>query len=190
MNSIEAICNNALDEIGYKRHIGSIWEGTPAARVALDVFGQTRDELFHTLAPDWARGDAQLTLIRQAPSDYYQTTPWSSSFPPIPWKFEYAFPDDCVNPLQIKPNPTTLPLWRPRYIPFRLNNDPLTNANSILCNEPNAICLYTRQVLDVTLWHDDFTLIVIQSLAKKFAGAGLGTPQQAPKQEQRNANAA
>jgi hypothetical protein len=39
--TIESICNQALDVIGYARHIGNIYEGSKAARVALDLYGQT-----------------------------------------------------------------------------------------------------------------------------------------------------
>ena len=34
--TIESIVNQALDRIGYKRHLGNIWDGSPAARIALD----------------------------------------------------------------------------------------------------------------------------------------------------------
>jgi hypothetical protein len=43
--TVENICNQALDVIGYARHIGNIYEGSKAARVALDLYVQTRDEV-------------------------------------------------------------------------------------------------------------------------------------------------
>jgi hypothetical protein len=49
--SIEGICNQALDLIGEKRHIGNIYEGSSVARVALNAWGQTRDDLLQQMHP-------------------------------------------------------------------------------------------------------------------------------------------
>jgi hypothetical protein len=68
MPTIEGICNQALDVIGYTRHIGNIYEGTKAARIALNLWKQTRDALLSSIAPDWAKIDAPLTLLKSAPN--------------------------------------------------------------------------------------------------------------------------
>lgn len=188
MRTIESVCNNALDEIGYKRHIGSIWEGTLAARVALDIWGQTRDEMLHMLAPDWSRKDGALVLLSAAPADGYATTPWSSAFPPLPWKYQYAFLPDMVNPLQIKPRLIDLPDWRPRAQSWRLAQNPANSATTILTNVPDAVASYTAQVLDPEVWHDDFTMLLIQNLAKKFAAQFAARQQPQPQRESQNAN--
>ena len=65
--SIESIVNQALDRIGYKRHIGNIWDGTVAARVALDAWAETRDALLVRTKPEWARDDIALEVLKSAP---------------------------------------------------------------------------------------------------------------------------
>jgi hypothetical protein len=175
MNTIEAVCNAALDAIGYKRHIGSIFDGTPAARIALDIWGQTRDELLSALQPDWARKDAELTILRQAPVDYYQSVSWNSSYPPLPWLFEYAFASDMLVPLQIKDRPLSQ-AWRPRYVRFRTATDAITGVNCILTDQAGAIATYIAQVLDPVLWHDDYTAAMIQRLVQQFAPLTQGAP--------------
>jgi hypothetical protein len=113
--------------------------------------------------------DAALTLLKSAPPNGdYGLAPWNSATnPELPWLFEYVYPDDCVEPRQIKPQPIFVPEYRPRAIPFRLVLDSV-NAKTILCNEPNAILVYTAQVLDTDIWQSDFTMRMIMMLAQKF----------------------
>lgn len=187
MTTIESVCNQALDVIGYPRHIGNIWEGTKASRVALDAWWQTRDGLLTATRPEWARREAVLTQVKAAPANAYGPgVPWTSSYPPIPWLYEYSTPSDCLVPLQIKPTPIGLTVWRPRPTTFRTQGDLTTGAYTILSNISPTILIYIYRVLDPTLWHDDFTEMMVQTLARKFATA-LG--RQAP-QEEKNADEA
>lgn len=187
MNNIEAVCNAALDTIGYKRHIGSIFDGTPAARVALDVWGQTRDETLSAVRPDWARKDAVLVVKRAAPADFYQSVAWDNTYPPFPYYFSYSYPADCLVPLQVKPRPFVAgPLYRPRAIAFREAMDALDGSTVILTNQPTAALVYIAQILDPSQWHDEFTALVVRSLAQKLQPL-VGAP---PRQERQDANAA
>lgn len=188
--TIETVVNNALDQIGYARHIGSIWEGTPPARVALDLWAQTRDSLLLRLEPEWARKDAKLVQNKAAPNvagstANYDVIPWSDTYPPLPWLYEYFTPADCLYPLQVKASVLTLPNWRPRAIPFRHVIDVV---DVILTNEPNAILIYIARVLDPDLWESDFTDAMIQLLAQKMQAEFAKRPQQQGGQE--NADAA
>lgn len=185
--SIEGICNQSLDFIGYPRHIGNIYEGSKAARMALDSWGEVRDLALSTTQPGWARADAALPLLKSAPQYAYDAgLPWTNAYPPIPWLFEYDIPDDCIVPLAVKPQPY-LPIYRPRYIPFRAQNG-ATNSYTILTNINPAILTYIKRVLDPNEWDLDFVELMVQGLAKRFH-AGLGKPMPQP-QEKQNANAA
>ena len=189
--SIESIVNNALDEIGYSRHIGNIMEGSTAARVALDLWGQTRDSLLFQAEPHWARKDAPLTLLKQAPdiqgsTAQYDLIPWSDIYPPLPWLYEYALPDDNLKPLQIKPQLAFLPAWRPRAQPFR--HVVVGSSETLLTNTPGAILTYIYKVLDPDQWHQDFQDAVIHTLAKKMQAEFAKSPMPAAKRED-NANA-
>lgn len=168
---IEDLCNQALDLIGYKgRRIGNIYDGTRAARVALEHYSETRREAFHLLKPDWAKRDKVLTLLKSAPAQYDPNlTPWNNTYPPIPWKYEYAYPDDCTVALQIKETPFFIPLWKPRANVFRIYNE--TGSFSILSNVANAILVYIADEQNFEIWHEDFTLQFVMMLAKKFQAA-------------------
>jgi hypothetical protein len=200
MPTIEGICNQALDVIGYVKHIGNIYEGTKAATIALSAWGETRDELLITMKPDWAKRDIPLTLLKSAPrivnntADYTGVT-WSDIYPEVPWLYEYAYPSDVVEVMQIKAPPQFLPQWRPRYIAFRLNYDAgAVNARTILTNQQGAILNYVSMVLDPNSWQTDFIGMMIMALAKKFhVPLGMPEPQQPRQQQQqqegRNADA-
>lgn len=184
--TIETICNQALDVIGYKRHIGSVWDGTKAARVALDAWAETRDALLTTVQPEWAKKDIGLTPSKTAPSDGYDTvTVWTTTYPDIPWLYEYTAPADCLVPLTLKPRIHTIPAWRPRFLRFRAK---MTSTNYvILGNVPDPVLTYIWRVTNVTLWHEDFVELMIEALSRKFARALIGAP---PQQEKSDANAA
>lgn len=187
--TIEGVCNQALDLIGYKRHITSVWDGSKAARIALNTWSETRDALLATQQPRWAKRDTVLVLLRQAPSDF--GAGWSTAVPDIPWLYEYDTPEDCLVPLTIKAVPMILPVWRPRPVSFRAKRNSVDQKYTILTNQADAILTCIYSVRDPDLWEPEFTEMVIRGLAQKF-NVGLGErpmPRQ-QQQEQPDANAA
>lgn len=180
--SIESICNQALDIVGYKRHIGSIWDGSRAARIALNAWAETRDALLVKMQPDWARQDTPLLVIKTAPN--YSITPWTASLhPDLPWLYEYSQPSTCLVPLAIKPRPATLPVWRPRDARFRIKAAGPTYT--LLGNDPAPILTCIVEAPDVETWYQDFAELMVEMLAKKFQTAlGHGAPPQAQEQQQ------
>lgn len=194
--TIESICNQALDEIGYSRHIGNIYEGSKAARAFLNTWVETRDALLEKMQPDWAKRDAVLTLIKQAPSitngmASYPYGGWTADYPPIPWLYEYQYPADCLTPLQIKESPIFLPVWRPRYNSSRTNYEITGSARTILSNVANAVLIYVASVGNPDNWEHDFTELMIAALAKKIeAGLMPARPQRQQQEAQQNANTA
>jgi len=186
--TIESVVNQALDRIGYKRHIGSIWDGSTAARVALNAWAETRDALLVRTKPEWARDDVPLEVLKRAPPYYDEQTPWDPVLhPDLPWLYEYAQPDNCLVPLALKPRPHTLPVWRPRAMRFRVK----TGADQtyvLLGNDPAPILTCIVHTHNPDIWYEDFTELMIITLAKKFEVA-LGHPQP-HQQEQKDAKSA
>lgn len=177
--SIESIVNQALDIAGYKRHIGSIWDGSRAARVALDMWAETRDALLVKLQPDWARQDAALSPIKTAAD--YSSVVWTASIhPDLPWLYEYGQPPTCLVPLQLKPR--ALPEWRPRDMRFRIKSSGA--AYTLLGNEPYPVLTCIVESPDPEGWYEDFTELMVETLAKKFQVAlGHGAPRQEAQSE-------
>jgi hypothetical protein len=182
VSSPEDVVNEALNAIGVKRRIADIYEGSPAARAALEVYGQTRDEILR--GQDWpfARGAGiALTLLKGPPpaGGYNPIQPWSAIYPAPPWLYEYAYPSDCLDLLAIQGAPASLPVLDPRPVAWRIDNDlaPVVSGQSaagppqrvILTNEWGAMGVYRRRVTNPLLWEPLFTATLIEALGSKLA---------------------
>lgn len=193
------LANVALARMGWKGgDIGSLYEGSPAADVILDCYGQVRDALLRSHAWDFAQRTAVLTLLKQAPAGGYVPgfTSWDPAlYPPVPWLFEMAYPVDCIKVRAIKPVPIFAgPNFDPQPNVFTTANDNTFTPGQevILCNLPNAICIYTARVTDPTVFTADFTEAFIDSLAETAAPslANLDTAKLAAAKGQQSISAA
>jgi hypothetical protein len=179
--SVEAICNAALDRIGYPESIAQIREGTRHARVAIRLYNQTRDDMLRK--EDWGfpRRDATLTLLKSAPAGGYVPgfTPWTpASNPPMPYLYEYAYPADCLMLRAIKPPQIFQPVFTAYPNVFEVANDavPLVGqtvapGRVILCYLPNAMATYCGQVVDMSQWDVGFIEALIDKMAAGLAPA-------------------
>lgn len=196
LTSPEDVINDALVRIGRKQRIGSIQEGSESAKVALDIYGQTRDEMLRD--GDWGFVERNITIAatKQAPTGGYATQDWDpSTNPPIPWWFQYTYPSDCLKVRSIKVQPIFLPNFDPQPIAFKIAND---NGYSparkvILCNVgPSALMVYAAQIIDPSTWEASFTEALCAALARRLAPAlaNLQTEQAEATDEQVEAAAA
>jgi hypothetical protein len=160
--SIESIVNQSLDLIGYKRHVGSIWDGSPAARVALNAYAETRDEVLAAKPWPFARDFATLELV---------TGP-----PPYPWLYRYKWPLQAIRLLDVFPSTLTLDdALDPTPTRWLEVHDGIQEGqHGILTSFSPAMAAVTWRVTDPGIWPPDFTHVVIQSLAEKLARALVG----------------
>lgn len=170
------LANLALTRMGYRLRVGSLFDGSTAAKTLLDVYAQTRDELLRDSDWDFAEGNIALTLLKSSPvGGYIPPTVWDpATNPPLPWRFEYSYPDDCIKVRSVKQTPLFVPNFDPQPTLFSLVNDKAyaPARRVIVTNVPDAICCYTRQVVDPATWDVGF----VQSLAieiGKSVGPGL-----------------
>lgn len=166
------VVNGALVRLGRKNRIGSLYDGSRAAKAALDIFGQTRDELLRTR--DWGFAGHTAALddpLKTAPVGGYGATVWSDTYPPLPWIYEYAYPDDCVKVRALKQTPGLIPAFDPRPRVFSIADDVIEEVSQrvILTNVYQAICVYTRQVTDPLQWDVLFTEAMCAALARRLA---------------------
>lgn len=174
----EQIVNQALRRIGYQVEIGFMYEGSPAARAALTLYGQTRDNLLR--AKDWpfARQSVALTLLKTAPvGGYGFQTPWTSAYPPVPWVFEYAYPTGCLEMRSVRPTPILIPEYDPVPNIFIIADDTSlapTPAKVVLTNLRAALGVFTGQATDPAQWEPMFTEALVEALARRFAEALAG----------------
>lgn len=176
VTSPEDLINNTLARIGFKRRLGSIWDGSDVAKKALDLYAQTRDELLRTQDFGFARRDVGMTLLKQAPQAGYVpgVTNWDpTTNPPPPWGYEYAYPSDCLRVRAVKPVPMFVPSFDVRPYVFAVDNDnavPSAPVKVILCNvAPPAILTYTGQITNPAEWEADFVEVFATALGRRLA---------------------
>lgn len=173
--SPEDVCNIALRRIGWTVPIGNIYEGSPAARAAVEFYVHERDEL--TVSEDWqfARQEVSLGLpIKTAPVGGYAVTPWSAAYPLLPWIYEYPYPADCLKIRSVRGSPALIPVFDPVPNIFTIANDPsLSPSRVVLTNLLTPIACVTAPIADPTLWSPEprFTEALVQRLALRFQEA-------------------
>lgn len=167
------VLNLALARIGYKNRIGSIYEGSEAAKQAIDIYSQTRDEMLRAGDYGFAEQNIALTLLKQAPiGGYFPPNAWDGTLnPPPPWVFAYTYPDTCLKVRSIKPIPLFVMDFDPQPNVFAIENDNyfIPSRKVILCNIANAMAVITGQVTDPTRWEVDFTESFAAELGRRLA---------------------
>lgn len=172
LSTVEDIVNDALVRLGAKKRVGSIYDGTDMARAALDIYGQTRDDMLRSFAWGFAERNITLTLQKTAPvGGYLPPTYWTSAYPILPWIYQYAWPEDCLKIRALRCSYPLIPVFDPSPVNFRVANDNSFTPSQkvILCNLQNAILVYTGQVTDPSVWEPKFTECLIAGLARRLA---------------------
>ena len=163
--------NAALTRIGYKMSVGSLLDGSDAAKAALNLYGQTRDDILRSSDPNFAKRALTMTLLKAAPvNGYVPPIVPGPTYPPLPWYYEYAWPSDCLELRSIRPQPVFIQDFDPQPVSFLISND---NAYSppqrvILCNIQDAIMTYTGRITDLTTWDVSSVEELIAALARRL----------------------
>ncbi len=172
------VVNLALTRIGFKDRVNSLYDGSKAAKQTLDIYSQTRDALLRENDWGFAERNVLLTLLKSAPiGGYIPPTTWSTTYPPLPWQYEYQWPSDCLKVRAIKGVPLFLPDVDPQPVIFGLENDNSYTPTKkvILCNVPTpAVLVYTGQVTDPTTWEADFVEALAAELGRRLAPVLVG----------------
>jgi hypothetical protein len=162
------IVNAALAQIGYKDRVANLFEGSKHAKNALDIYGQTRDEMLRMGDWPFAQRDIAGTLIKSAPvGGYVPPTVWSNTYPPLPWLYEYAYGSDFIKVRAVKPAPILVPNFSPQPYLFSVAND--GNQRVVLSNVPNAVITYVGRITNPTDMPPDFVEAFIAALGRRLA---------------------
>lgn len=188
MTSPVDLCNLALDQISARAVISGINPPSPpnslAAQVASRTYQLQTDAVFRSAHWNSARKQAQLTLLRAAIG-----TPENPSGllpqPPIPWRYEYAYPSDCLLVRFVIPRPTLPQGNAPQMTSLGINYMPAVNTSLpfvpaidtdtndnqikvILTNACTAQAVYTARITNVDLWDPSLQNAVIAANAAWF----------------------
>lgn len=194
------ICNRALSVIGTRSTIASMSEATPEAR-ACSIHFEAACRAMLRLAP-WSFARTQVNgALLAAASGTPENPDGTGPAPPLPYNYEYAWPQDCVRLRRVLPpynapgtalsqglvnmpgftaalfNIPQSPDRRPSY---RIATDRDASGNRIkviLSNLENAIVVYTALVDNPNLWDDEFSEAFVFLLASHLVGALIGDKQ-------------
>lgn len=180
-STVEQIVNQALMMARRTRRIADIFEGSEEARIALELYGQSRDELLDLRDWSFSRQVAPLTLLKGPPpaGGYSPGQPWSNIYPEPGFLYEYAYPSDALDIRNISGYPGSMPDLDPVPKEWRVDNDLLPNvvagvatgppAKVILSNQTSAIATYRARVTNPSQFDTGFTAALVAKLAEKFS---------------------
>ncbi len=166
------VVNVALIRIGFRERVTDLFDGTPQSDAALNIYGQTRDELLRSGDYDFARRDLDGTVLLQAPQGGYipGVSAWTKgSNPALPWAFAYAYPEDCLKVRSVRPPALLRINMDPRPYRFAIDNESTIPARVILSDVSGAVITYTAQVTDPTAWDTDFVEALAAALGRRLA---------------------
>ena len=86
------IANQSLDAAGIEFTLGDIEEGSRAAQVILRAYGQCLRQLLRAAHWGFARKQIPMQLLADATGN----TPNVGTVVPVPWAYEYGYPEDCM----------------------------------------------------------------------------------------------
>lgn len=172
------VINLSLRRIGYKLRVGSLFDGSMAAKMSLDIYAQTRDAVLVENDWDFAERNITMTLLKSAlVGGYVPPTAWNpATNPPPGFLYEYQYPSDCLKVRIIKNVPLFGLNFDPQPNAFYLANDNAFTPPQkvILCNLANANLVYTGQITDPAVWDSLFTESLASALGRRLVPTLIG----------------
>lgn len=160
--SVEQIINMALDRIGYPEYIGNIFEGTKQARIALNNYAETRDEVLRS--KNWPFALRQVAGVT------------ATATIPAGWAFAWNYPTDCLRVRAITPTVIVSPDYDPQSLLWAVFNDQTQSpATKIILTQITGINInYVGQVTNPATWEPLFVNALVEALCVKMIPALRG----------------
>lgn len=99
MNEVD-ICNQALMRIGTRTAITSLSQNSVEAINCNRIYANTRDRINRMARWNFAKNMSTLSPLKYAPgTPENQSAPsnvWLPEYPPLPWLYEYRYPNACL----------------------------------------------------------------------------------------------
>ena len=150
------VVNLALVILGHPHRVGNLFDGSEAAKAALTIYAESRDEVLRS--KDWPFALRQVSGI-------------ASGTPPDGWNYSWAFPADCLRVRSVTPVAIPSPNYDPQPVQWMVFNDQTHNPpiKVVLSNITPIKLYYVGQITDMTTWEPLFANAVAQVLATKMA---------------------
>jgi hypothetical protein len=154
--SPEDVVNLALTRLGYKLRVGSLFEGSAAAKKALDIYSQTRDATLRE--SDW--DFAQRIVVAGA----------ASQGAPQPWGYAFTYPADCIRLRSIMPQSYAFGTDQsnPRRYLYTVGYSTV-DGRVVWTNFPTPMFIYTAQVTNPASWDTLFAEAVAAAISRRLA---------------------
>ncbi len=175
------IINRALAAISAQADIASCAENSKEAVAARLLYDPTRQQLLRSAHWNFARKTAALTLLKAAPgtpeNSSVAAAGWSPAFPAPPWLYQYLVPADCQQIRFVVPQPALAGVGAgcsqgsvaQKFVLATDANAQGQQVNVLLANLPQAIAVYTMDVINESLWDSAFQEAMVFGLASRFA---------------------
>lgn len=170
-----AICNLALDAIGTRSTISSLTEKSAEADACARQYYPALEAVLQAAHWNFARKQIALAVLKDG-------TVLPSQGVPQPWVYEYATPQDMIQPRYVMPlsvSQTTTFVGTPAVqypitptVRFIISSDEDQNGNSIniiLTNQAQAVLCYTYRCVNENLFDAQFVNALVNYLGYKLA---------------------
>ena len=158
--SVEQLINMVLDRIGYPEYIGNIFEGTKQARIALNNYAETRDEVLRSknwpFALRWVAGASSAGAVI-----------------PSGWTYAWTYPTDCLRVRAVTPTTIVSPDYDPQSLLWTVYNDQTQSpAAKVILTQITGINInYVGQVTNPATWEPLFVNALVEALCVKMLPA-------------------
>lgn len=161
------ICNLALSHLGARAQITSISppDNSVEAGLCARFYPMARKEALESAKWSWSKRRVALAAVAN---------------PSTVWLYAYALPSDCLTPMRILQAAFTSAAWGMPSAPVTFDDIAVFNeagtaqfeieGQTLLTNEPEAVLLYTRDVVDPTQYSASFTTFLSYLLAAYLSG--------------------
>jgi hypothetical protein len=150
------VVNISLARLGVKKRIGNLYDGSPQALKALDVYAQTRDAVLRET--DWNFSQKIAAAV---------AAPGSTAPTPL-YAFVYTYPTDCIKVRNMYAASYLTDTNNPVPILWSIGDDP-TNGTVIWSNAQTATLIYTARVTTITQWEPLFVEAFAAALSRRLA---------------------
>jgi hypothetical protein len=194
--NVLSIWNRSLGGIGARSSVQSQNENSPQANACNLYYQSTFESIARTALWNCLLKQQKLTLVAAAAGTPENPQGTTLPLPPVPWRYAYLLPADCLYvrqllPPPILPQPTTngVPMFPPElapltygsgrrvYIPYQVSSwaNSLNQPQQVILTDlRDALCNYTTNQPNPQQWDSLFQTAMVASLGVFLASSLTG----------------